>query len=670
MKHLLIITSILATGFAAQAQTVLTDTFDVPPGTAAEFNLQSNQVVRQAGSAVSVTYTNVGASIIGATQEYLSQTEGFETNGVVVLRGLCNGDGSPSIAAPSIAINEDLAPQLAEKHYSIYYTGVMIDRLGNISTNSESLDSWYQSVMLGGAGLPLDPQDANCDLGFLMRSDGIAQVWGDGNLLSAVTVSNFTLLEPYTMYLDINESNSTVKASVICAGIVTDLPLAPITFEAGETARRFQLSNRLSVIDFNDPANWDAWADAQVNDLQIDLITTPVIEEYIITDTYTVSSDPIQNFDLQANQAARQLGSTINASYVDVSANITAATQVYLTQVEAYDGSGVLNLRGLIDANNTAQIAATAVAFNEDLSPWLASEKYSISFTGVMIDRAGGTATNSTYIESWYQSFSMNGGATLPPDPTNPSTDLGFRMRYMGIAEIWGDGTLLTAVGVTNFTLTQPYTVTINMNEAGGTATASVEIGGVVTDLPGPFPVNFEAGETNRNFHFMNRVFSYDTQPQNPGWDVWVDAQVNDLKISIIRDKSYETWVLVDTSLTEGVNDGRTDDPDSDDMDNLLEYALGGNPLVDDAAALLPKFSLPDPVTVEYVYRRRSDADERGLAYDVFLNSAGLNSPWSNVSNSLETATAPIGSDFESVTNELDITGLPLSFLTLKVTED
>lgn len=271
MKNLIIITVLLATGPFASAQIISTDTFDVPVGTAFEFDLQANQAARQLGSTINISYSAEGAALNGANQEYLSQTEAFDGSGVLVLRALCNGDGSASIAAPSVAINEDLAPLLAEKRYTISYTGIMIDRMNNVSDNPLSLESWYQGIFLGGAGLPPELTSVSTDLGFGMRSDGIAQIWGDGNLLSSIVVTNYAVTEPYTLTMDIDETNGTANASVEVGGIVTDLPGPfPVNFESGETARRIQLMNRIYVYGSHPPnPSWDAWVDAQINNFQI-----------------------------------------------------------------------------------------------------------------------------------------------------------------------------------------------------------------------------------------------------------------------------------------------------------------------------------------------------------------------------------------------------------------
>jgi len=146
---------------------------------------------------------------------------------------------------------------------------------------------------------------------------------------------------------------------------------------------------------------------------------------------------------------------------------------------------------------------------------------------------------------------------------------------------------------------------------------------------------------------------------------------IDDLGIKLIQGVTYADWVAEDTGLTEGVNDARTDDPDLDGMDNLLEYVLGGDPLVDDAASILPTSDFAVD-TVEYVYRRRVDAALRGLDYGLLvnINDLQLGNAWTNYGHAFETDAGSIDFEFESVTNVLPITGIDKGFLNLEVMEN
>ncbi|RKX42597.1 MAG: hypothetical protein DRP64_09580, partial [Verrucomicrobia bacterium] len=121
---------------------------------------------------------------------------------------------------------------------------------------------------------------------------------------------------------------------------------------------------------------------------------------------------------------------------------------------------------------------------------------------------------------------------------------------------------------------------------------------------------------------------------------------------------SYMEWAasfgLADTN---GIG-APTFDVEPDGMDNLAEYALGGNPTNDDAASVLPIFGITDAGggsnAMDYIYNRRLDAVLRGLTYGL-NESTNLLSEWNYVGTDYETGSADIDSSFESVTNTIPI---------------
>lgn len=125
----------------------------------------------------------------------------------------------------------------------------------------------------------------------------------------------------------------------------------------------------------------------------------------------------------------------------------------------------------------------------------------------------------------------------------------------------------------------------------------------------------------------------------------------------------YDAWAG-GSGLVAGVNDGYADDVEPDGMNNLLEYALGGNPLVDDAALMLPGYAL-DGSYLNYVYRRRLDAAARGLTYGVLVTTDLVDGVWIN--GTVEAGTEAIDFEFESVTNRVSTDVEAQQFMQLEV---
>jgi len=130
----------------------------------------------------------------------------------------------------------------------------------------------------------------------------------------------------------------------------------------------------------------------------------------------------------------------------------------------------------------------------------------------------------------------------------------------------------------------------------------------------------------------------------------------------------YRVWAhgfgLTDTNTTAALDF----DFESDGLDNLSEYALGGNPLVDDAATYGLVTTSIDTDNWDSVYRRRVDAADRGLAYDLqYKLDLILDPAWTSTGGTGET-TNTTDSAFDVVTNSISITGLDRAFLNLEIT--
>ena len=138
--------------------------------------------------------------------------------------------------------------------------------------------------------------------------------------------------------------------------------------------------------------------------------------------------------------------------------------------------------------------------------------------------------------------------------------------------------------------------------------------------------------------------------------------------VTLTRDSApspYDIW-----AGSWGVNIGSsTNDHEGDGMDNLLEYALDGDPTADDAAAKLPAFAtVEDAGTTWFYFIHNERTDDSSLTYTVVRKDMLDIGGWET--NGVEHVgdSAPSGS-FKSVTNRTD-TGSAAEFLTLEVEQN
>ncbi len=127
----------------------------------------------------------------------------------------------------------------------------------------------------------------------------------------------------------------------------------------------------------------------------------------------------------------------------------------------------------------------------------------------------------------------------------------------------------------------------------------------------------------------------------------------DNMAITIAATDPYDAWAAGYGLF--GSNAWNSADIEPDGMNNLVEYALGGNPAIADAAAILPvlsKVSDPGAGWLEHVHRRRSDYLARSLLYNVEASTNLVSGTWST--NGVTPAgSGPLDAEFDSVTNRI-----------------
>jgi len=164
--------------------------------------------------------------------------------------------------------------------------------------------------------------------------------------------------------------------------------------------------------------------------------------------------------------------------------------------------------------------------------------------------------------------------------------------------------------------------------------------------------------------------FAVSTSDGTNGREIATRETANDpvLEVSYSNPVSpYEQWS--DLYGLVGSNTNLTANPDGDSLDNLMEYGLGGNPTISDDAALLPQYAMEQEGGtnwVEYIYRRRLDAGDRGLTYALQLTSDLVSGSWST-NGYAKIGAGTVDSDFESVTNRISTAGKTNEFIRLSI---
>lgn len=115
---------------------------------------------------------------------------------------------------------------------------------------------------------------------------------------------------------------------------------------------------------------------------------------------------------------------------------------------------------------------------------------------------------------------------------------------------------------------------------------------------------------------------------------------------------AYQSWASAN-GLSSGVNDGATQDPDGDGVSNLLEFALGGNPLAANPAILPVVARSGSNLTLTFDIKTAAKTD-----YTIGAESTGdLAASWSAVTHGVGGATV-VEMTVDGSTNRIVVTVL------------
>jgi len=334
--------------------------------------------------------------------------------------------------------------------------------------------------------------------------------------------------------------------------------------------------------------------------------------------------------NMNQDYATRQAGGGGTSPYTDPSDNFSISGNKLKNAGEA----GLLSL----DAN---------------MARYLVGEDFELSFKLTVPDSSG--MWSSLYVADTPAGRNTSrfglvafGGASANAFEVYKGTSGGMAVDVITVAE------MTTLLG-RSYNKAEEHTIQlISKAGSGGTNTYRLVVDGVVI-------------KSNIEYAFSNDTLrSIEVTGQMAGASA--GALYDD--IAIRYSPTFVNWS--EKKGLSGADAERDADPDGDGLNNLAEYALGGNPSSADDAARLPVFEVTDggggSNFVEYIYNRRRNAASLGLTYGLNINT-NLTGAWEYVGMVHETDAVGIDLDFESVTNSVPF-GTGRGFIQLKITEE
>jgi hypothetical protein len=249
----------------------------------------------------------------------------------------------------------------------------------------------------------------------------------------------------------------------------------------------------------------------------------------------------------------------------------------------------------------------------------------------------------------------------------------GFRHDGNGLKGAAWDGSAagpaLTDTYLDTFLVEQVYFLVgkVEFNNDGGLDTYSLYSVGTNLSLGSPlFSLTADVDETLLDTITMN-------SNRGPGFDeirlglTLADVMPDGTTPPPPVETPFEMWG--DEYELTGSDTNYTAHTDTDGMNQLVEYGLGGNPTNDDAIAVLPITEMvEDGGTnwLEYIYRRRTDAASRGLEYWLELNTNMMSGSWTS-NGYTEVNAGPLETGFEAVTNRISTESETNQFIRLRI---
>jgi hypothetical protein len=166
------------------------------------------------------------------------------------------------------------------------------------------------------------------------------------------------------------------------------------------------------------------------------------------------------------------------------------------------------------------------------------------------------------------------------------------------------------------------------------------------------------------SFDLIQTDGSGNTAPNGEMDDLRVGLNWADVTPTNVPPNPYIAWAD-QYGLTNSTLAAMNYDANGDGLNNLLEYALDGNPTVKDATTVMPHWAVHGP-WLDYIFNRRTNYETLGLEYKVeTCTNLASDNGWTNAN--FTELIGSVSGEFETVTNRMNIGVANSQFIRLQV---
>jgi dienelactone hydrolase len=481
--------------------------------------------------------------------------------------------------------------------------------------------------------------------------------------------------------VEVTEVNITAESHSGAFSLVTGLPFVIENPSPASSALEVQFDNTVASLTQGQSSTgiltivWEN-LDGSTDEIAIPLKATVAVSAVICFELDADwTSETIQTFDaVKISDGAivtlDEGGSIAGLTIQDGGLKVDAAYQLVLNGPSVISENGALQLNAgtVITSGQPTTIDGLVTIAGGTMARDMAGVNHTISGDGLIritsgsFDYTGGAPadvlTLNTDVEISGGSLDLDGQVYFGRNVARELTVIGDAASIN--IERFNQGPAGGNSGTIRFVLNETGVSTIQINALMNLSSAQIQVDGS-SYLGGPtemllfdalnFVTAAPAGNLSTTGFAEQGLDAEIRQDQATGKD-WVQL--------VLTANGYGAWAA--GKSLNGAEVQMSANPDGDMLDNLQEFALGGDPLLSADPAILPALS-ESATSSGFSYRRRLDAVSQGLVYSLETSTDLV--AWGTVGLGAESV-APLDADFETVTTALS-TGGPQLFIRLKI---